>query len=108
MKSLLLCLLGVTAGIWQRNYTVGEVMKNARQLSYDSTSVKITGYITGKLRGTTYIFEDRTAEIKVEIANRYLPAKPFNDRDEVTIRAWVRYEINQPITLQVNETVINE
>ncbi|PSL45503.1 OB fold (BOF) protein [Chitinophaga niastensis] len=108
MKSLLLCLLLPFIAFQQRDYTIGEVMRNARQLHNDSTTVQITGYITKKLRGSTYVFEDRTAEIEVNIDTRHLPHKPFNDKDAVVIKACVEYEINKPITLKVNRPVIND
>lgn len=107
MKSLLLCLL-LPLFFQDRTYTIGEVMRNARQLHNDSTAVQITGYVTKKLRDNNYLFEDKTAEIQIDIDPRYLPRKPFNDRDAVTIKALVQYEINKPITLKVNQAVNND
>lgn len=107
MKSLLLCLL-LPLFFQDNSYTIGEVMRNARQLHNDSTAVKITGYVTKKLRDNNYLFEDKTAEIQIDIDPRYLPSKPFNDKDAVTIKALVQYEINKPITLKVNQAVKNE
>ncbi|HWV69107.1 NirD/YgiW/YdeI family stress tolerance protein [Chitinophaga sp.] len=108
MKSWLLCLLLPLFALQERTYTIGEVMRNARQLHNDSTIVKVTGYVTKKLRGNNYLFEDRTAEIQVDIDPKFLPEKPFTDRDEVTIKALVEYEINKPITLKVSRQVNND
>lgn len=108
MKYLLLCLLFPVLFSQQRQFTIGEVLKHARQLTNDSVTVKITGYITKKVNRSTYVFEDRTAEIKIEIEDKYLPPKPFNDHDAVVIEALVQYEINRPVTLLANRPVIND
>ncbi|MBC9929343.1 NirD/YgiW/YdeI family stress tolerance protein [Chitinophaga qingshengii] len=109
MKCLLMGLLLPLFLLPQKKYyTVGEVLKNARQLTYDSVTVKIKGYITGKVGRSTYLLEDRTAEIRVDIADRFLPGKPFNDKDEVIIEAWVQYEINKPVTLTANRPVTHD
>ena len=107
MKYLLFCLL-LPALFFQQRYTIGQVLKNARQLTNDSITVKVTGYITKKINRSTYLLEDRTAEIKIEIDEKYLPAKPFNEHDEVIIQALVQYEINRPVTLLANRPVIND
>jgi uncharacterized protein YdeI (BOF family) len=106
MKSLLLCLF-LPFVLQQRHYTVGDVLRNARSLHNDSTAVQVTGYITKKLAGNNYLFEDRTAEIVVAIDSAYLPQQPFTDKDEVTIKALVMYEINKPITLKASQPVGN-
>ncbi|NSL87078.1 NirD/YgiW/YdeI family stress tolerance protein [Chitinophaga solisilvae] len=106
MKYLLLCLL-LSGLVFQiREYTIGEVLKNARRLTNDSVTVKITGYITKKVGKSIYLFEDRTAEIKVEIENKFLPARPFDERIPVIIHAMVDYEINKPVTLTANRPVV--
>lgn len=92
----------------ERSYTIGEVMRNARQLHNDSTAVKITGYLTKKLRNNNYLFEDRTAEIQVDIDPKFLPQRPFTDREEVTIKALVEYDINKPVTLKVSQPLKND
>ncbi|MBS0030147.1 NirD/YgiW/YdeI family stress tolerance protein [Chitinophaga sp. 22321] len=107
MKSLLLCLL-LPFAFQEHTYTVGEVMRHARQLHNDSAVVQITGYVTRKLRDNNYMFEDRTAEIQVDIDPKYLPKTPFTDKDAVTIKALVQYEINKPITLKVSQPVSND
>ncbi|SEW57354.1 OB fold (BOF) protein [Chitinophaga arvensicola] len=104
----MLCLLLPLLAFQDRSYTIGEVMRNARQLQNDSTAVKITGYLTKKLRGNNYLFEDRTAEIQVDIDPKYLPQRPFTDREEVTIKALVQYDINKPVTLKVSQPVKND
>jgi uncharacterized protein YdeI (BOF family) len=108
MKSWLLCLLLPFFALQDRSYTIGEVIRNARQLHNDSTAVQITGYVTKKLRDNNYLFEDKTAEIQIDIDPRYLPRKPFSDKDAVTIKALVQYEIHKPITLKVNQAVAND
>ncbi|MEC5144054.1 NirD/YgiW/YdeI family stress tolerance protein [Chitinophaga sp. 212800010-3] len=108
MKSWLICLLLTFFVYQERTYTIVEVMRNARQLRDDSTSVKIIGYVTKKLNGNNYQFEDRTAEIQVDIEPAYLPKKPFSDKDAVIIKAQVLYEMNKPITLKVSGPVIND
>ncbi|MGN7823182.1 NirD/YgiW/YdeI family stress tolerance protein [Chitinophaga varians] len=109
MKCLLLGLLLPLCFLAQHKYyTIGEVLKNARQLTYDSTTVKIKGYITEKVGKTTYLLEDRTAEIRVDIADKFLPGKPFSDREEVIVEAWVQYEINKPVTLTANRPVTHD
>ena len=55
MKTLLLCLL-LSFALQQRHYTIGEVLRNARSLHTDNTTVQITGYITKKLQGNKYVF----------------------------------------------------
>ncbi|HVI44160.1 MAG TPA: NirD/YgiW/YdeI family stress tolerance protein [Chitinophaga sp.] len=105
MKSLLLCLLLPTLATQNRDYTIGEVLRYARQLTNDSVTVRLTGYVTRKLGGNTYLFEDRTAEIKIDIDTRYLPTKPFTDKDPVVIRALVQYEMNKPVTLKANRPI---
>ncbi|CAL1517864.1 NirD/YgiW/YdeI family stress tolerance protein [Chitinophaga sp. MM2321] len=107
MKSLLLCLL-FTVAFQNHDYNIGEVLKNARQLTNDSVTVRITGYVTKNLGGTIYMFEDRTAGIKVDIDTKFLPAQPFNDKDAVVIQAWVQYERNKPVTLKVNRPVTSD
>ncbi|WP_212003714.1 NirD/YgiW/YdeI family stress tolerance protein [Chitinophaga sp. HK235] len=109
MKCLLFCLLLPCLFFQHKQYyTIGEVLKNARQLTHDSVTVRIRGYITGKVNRSTYLFEDRTAEIKVDIPDKFLPSKPFNDKDEVIIEALVQYEINKPVTLMANRPVVND
>ncbi|MDR6571203.1 MULTISPECIES: NirD/YgiW/YdeI family stress tolerance protein [Chitinophaga] len=108
MKSWMLCLLLPLFALQERTYTIGEVMRNARQLHNDSIAVKVTGYVTKKLRGNNYLFEDRTAEIQVDIDPKFLPQRPFSDREVITIKALVEYEINKPITLKVNQQVSND
>ncbi|NIG54594.1 NirD/YgiW/YdeI family stress tolerance protein [Chitinophaga sp. Cy-1792] len=113
MKSLLFVLSVITAVAFippQQNqqYTVGEVIRKARQLDRDSTTVKLTGYVVKKQSDGWYLFVDKTAEIKVSIDNQYLPAKPFDDRIAVVIYALVQYEINKPVTLKVNRPVSEE
>lgn len=109
MKGLLICLLiAFFAGRQHQEYTIGEVLRRARQLENDSTTVKIAGYITRKLKGDHYLFEDRTAEVEVAIENRYLPEKPVDDQVRVVIYALVQYEINHPVKLKVTRKVTNE
>lgn len=108
MKSWMLCLLLPLLAFQERSYTIGEVMRNARQLHNDSTAVKITGYLTKKLRNNNYLFEDRTAEIQVDIDPKFLPQRPFTDREEVTIKALVEYDINKPVTLKVSQPLKND
>ncbi|MBC9914749.1 NirD/YgiW/YdeI family stress tolerance protein [Chitinophaga varians] len=109
MKCLLLGLLLPLCFLAQKKYyTIGEVLKNARQLTYDSATVKIRGYITEKVGKTTYLLEDRTAEIRVDIADKFLPGQPFSDREEVIVEAWVQYEINKPVTLTANRPVTHD
>ncbi|MDQ0107587.1 OB fold (BOF) protein [Chitinophaga terrae (ex Kim and Jung 2007)] len=107
MKSLAFCLLFSLLHYQQPAYTIGEVMRKARQLSSDSTTVKITGYITKKLDNNKYLFEDRTAEIRIDIDPQYLQ-HPVSDKEAVVIKALVQYEVNKPITLKVNQPVVNE
>lgn len=108
MKSLLICLLLPLFTFQAHSYTIGEVMRNARQLHNDSTIVQVTGYVTKKLRENNYLFEDRTAEITIDIDPKYLPKTPFTEKDAITIKALVQYEINKPITLKVNQPVSND
>lgn len=107
MKSVAFCLLLPLLYFQQPAFTVGEVMRKARQLSSDSTTVKITGYITKKLDNNRYLFEDKTAEIRIDIDPQYLQ-RSVNDREAVIIKALVQYEVNKPITLKVNQPVVNE
>lgn len=104
----MLCLLLPLLAFQDRSYTIGEVMRNARQLHNDSTAVKVTGYLTKKLRGNNYLFEDRTAEIQVDIDPKFLPERPFTDREAVTIKALVEYDINKPVTLKVSQPLKND
>jgi uncharacterized protein (TIGR00156 family) len=107
MKSLAFCLLLPFLYPQQPTYTIGEVMRRARQLNNDSTTVQISGYIIKKVGDTDYLFEDKTAEIKVDIDPKYMPQRPFSDKETVVIKALVQYEINKPITLKVNQPVQN-
>ncbi|MET6997681.1 NirD/YgiW/YdeI family stress tolerance protein [Chitinophaga defluvii] len=86
-------------------YTVGEAIRYARQLDTDGTIVKVKGYVMKKLDKETYLFTDRTAEIKVVIADKFLPALPFNEKDEVVLSARVNYEMNKPAMLEAKEKI---
>lgn len=109
MKCLLLGLLLPLCFLAQKKYyTIGEVLKNARQLTTDSVTVKIRGYITEKVGKSTYLLEDRTAEIRVDIADKFLPEKPFSDREEVIVEALVQYDINRPVTLTANRPITHD
>ncbi|WP_143306326.1 NirD/YgiW/YdeI family stress tolerance protein [Chitinophaga vietnamensis] len=112
MKSLLVCLLLFVAAVYSprqvRSYTVGDVLRHARQLSNDSTTVKINGYITKKVGSGVYLFEDRTAEIYLYAEDKYLPEKPFDERVALVVQALVQYEYNKPITLRANKTITSE
>ncbi|SHM64348.1 Predicted protein YdeI with OB-fold, BOF family [Chitinophaga jiangningensis] len=109
MKQLLTSILLFTTVAFvippQEQLTVGEVLRKARQLDRDSTTVQLIGYITGKVSKGLYKFEDKTAEIKVYIDDNYLPAKPFDDRIQMVVYAWVQYEQNKPVTLRANRLV---
>ncbi|MFY0256078.1 NirD/YgiW/YdeI family stress tolerance protein [Chitinophaga sp. 30R24] len=105
MSRLFFCLLLPLLAFQQRNWTIGDVMRNARQLHNDSTQVQIIGYLTKKLPGNSYIFEDKTAEIQVNIDPRFMPSRPVSDREPVTLKVLVEYEINRPITLKANQPV---
>lgn len=109
MKQLLLSIFLLTTLAWavprQEQYTVGEVLRKARQLDRDSTTVQLIGYITGKVGKGLYKFVDKTAEIKIYIDDNYLPAKPFDDRVQMVVYAWVQYEQYKPVTLKANRLV---
>ncbi|NLR77064.1 NirD/YgiW/YdeI family stress tolerance protein [Chitinophaga eiseniae] len=105
MKSWLLGLLLPFALVQDKTYTVGEVMRNARRLHNDSTTVQLIGYFTKKLNNNNYVFEDRTAEIHVNVPPKFLPGRPLSDREAVTIKVWVEYEMDKPITLTVNQPI---
>jgi uncharacterized protein YdeI (BOF family) len=94
-----------TPGESPKWYTVGDVIRSARQLDSDGTIVKVKGYVMKKLDKDTYLFTDRTAEIKVIISDKYLPALPFNEKDEVILTARVNYEMNKPVMLEAKEKV---
>ncbi|RFS26836.1 hypothetical protein DVR12_03355 [Chitinophaga silvatica] len=108
MKSFVLCLLLPLLHYQQPAYTIGEVMRKARQLHSDSTTVQITGYIIKKVGETDYMFEDKTAEIRVDIDPKFMPQRPVSDKEAVVIKALVQYEVNKPITLKVNQPVVNQ
>lgn len=109
MKQLLLSIFLLTTLAWavprQEQNTVGEVLRKARQLDRDSTTVQLIGYITGKVGKGLYKFVDKTAEIKIYIDDNYLPAKPFDDRVQMVVYAWVQYEQYKPVTLKANRLV---
>ncbi|RAJ82339.1 OB fold (BOF) protein [Chitinophaga dinghuensis] len=112
MKTLFLCLFLIAAFAFirppQENYTVGEVLRKARQLDRDSSTVRLTGYFTRKLSKGWYQFADRTAEIKVYVDDKYLPSKPLDDRISMILYASVEYEQNKPVTLKANKLITEE
>ena len=65
--------------------SIAEVLKQP----VDDAPVVVDGYITRRIAKEKYVLSDGSSEIRVEINQKYLPARPFNDKSRVQIRGVV-------------------
>jgi len=73
--------------------TIEDVLKNAARLDRRDELVKVKGYIIQQLNKDTFIFQDATGKIEVEIEGKYMPATPFDDKTEIVIIGEVDYNL---------------
>lgn len=76
-----------------RQYTVSEIRDKATYLDRIDALVRVRGFIVSQQDYNTYLFEDATGMIRVEIDRKVLPDRPFNDKTEVILVGQVENDL---------------
>lgn len=85
------------------NYkNVAEILKNP----VDDTVVVLSGHLLRKVGKEKYIFSDGSAEIRVEVDAKYLPATPISDKTKVQITGEVEKEFMSSPEIDVKGLVV--
>lgn len=81
--------------------SVKQVKEQAAELDKTDKLVKLQGYITEQINEDTYWFEDSSGRFWVEIDEDELPAKPFDEKTELTIIGEVDYDLLEEVEVEV-------
>ena len=82
--------------------TVAEVLKNP----VDDAAVTLTGFITKQIGKEKYLFTDGTAEIRLDIDQKYFPSAPINEKVKVRISGEVEKDFMQQPEIDVEQVTI--
>lgn len=81
--------------------SVKQVKEQAAELDKTDKLIKLQGYITEQINEDTYWFEDSSGRVWVEIDEDELPAKPFDEKTELTIVGEVDYDLLEEVEVEV-------
>ncbi len=89
-------------------HTVKEIKANAYQLDRSDALVKVKGHIIKQVNKDSYEFKDNTGVISVDISNKKLPAREFDETTELILIGEVDYDMFEPVEIEVKEVIFVE
>ncbi|MCO6485902.1 MAG: NirD/YgiW/YdeI family stress tolerance protein [Saprospiraceae bacterium] len=89
-----------------KEYTVKEVRAKAAHLDRLDIAVRVRGNIVRQQDEDTYLFEDGTGMIRVDIDSDKLPDRPFNDKTVVILIGEVEYNLFGKTEINVDRVVL--
>lgn len=82
--------------------SVADVLKNP----VDDAPVTLEGTISKQLGKKKYMFTDGTAEIRIEVDRKHLPATPFDEKTRVRIQGDIEKDFMQSPEIDVKDLAI--
>lgn len=82
--------------------SVADVLKNP----IDDAPVVLEGHIIKQVGKKKYIFSDGTAEIRVEVDQKYFPTTPINEKTKVQIRGEIEKDFLQSPEIDIEYLAI--
>ncbi len=82
--------------------SVADVLKNP----IDDSPVVLEGHIIKQVGKKKYIFSDGTAEIRVEVDQKYFPTNPINEKTKVQIRGEIEMDFLQSPEIDIEYLAI--
>ncbi len=89
-------------------YTAAEIKDDASRLDRSDALVKLKGNIVSQLNKDTYMFQDTTGTLKVEIKQKYLPATPFDEKTIIVLIGEVDYDFLEGTEVEAEQMIIIE
>lgn len=86
-----------------RTYTAKEIKDNASRLDRSDELVKIKGFIVKQINENTYEFRDNTGTIRLEIDDKRLPDRPFDESTELIFIGEIDHDLFEPVEMEVKE-----
>lgn len=84
-------------------YTCAEIKENASGLDKSDALVQLEGFIIERVSKEDYWFQDDTGRILLEIDEKDLPEKPFDDKTPLIIIGEVDYDVLEEVEVEVEE-----